>query len=89
MKIQRIGFYEELEQVFDHFPTYYIQILLGCCKAKFWREATFKPSPGKYHIVCIHQTLDANHLFIDYKKTYDLFRRKVLNNILIEFGISI
>jgi len=27
-------------------------------------------------------------LFIDFKKTYDLFRRKILNNILIEFGIN-
>jgi hypothetical protein len=26
--------------------------------------------------------------FIDFKKTYDLFRRKVLNKILIEFGIN-
>jgi len=30
-----------------------------------------------------------NQLFIDFKKGYDLFRRKVLNNILIEFGINI
>jgi len=27
-------------------------------------------------------------LFIDFKKIYDLFRKKVLNNILIEFGIN-
>ena len=26
---------------------------------------------------------------LDFKKTYDLFRWKVLNNILIEFGINI
>jgi len=32
------NFCEEFEQVFDHFPTYHIQILLGCCKAKFGRE---------------------------------------------------
>jgi hypothetical protein len=23
-----------------------------------------------------------------FKKTYDIFRRKILNNILVEFGIS-
>ena len=27
-------------------------------------------------------------IFIDFKKTYDLFRRKDLNNIIIEFGIN-
>jgi hypothetical protein len=29
-----------------------------------------------------------HQLFIDFKKTYDLFRSKVLNNIFIEFGIN-
>jgi len=27
-------------------------------------------------------------LFIDFKKPYDLFRRKVFINIVIEFGIN-
>jgi hypothetical protein len=74
-----------------------MQILLGCCKAKYGREDTFKPTAGKDHIVRIHQTLEkmreykgtVHQLFIDFKKTYDLFRRKALNNILIEFGINI
>jgi hypothetical protein len=29
-----------------------------------------------------------HQLFIDFKKAYDSFRREVLYNILIEFGIS-
>ena len=29
----------------------------------------------------------AHHLFIDFKKPYDSFRREVIYNILIEFGI--
>jgi len=90
------NFYEELEQVFDHFPTYNMQILLGCCKEKFGREDRFKPTTGIDHIVWIHQTLEkkweckgtVHQLFKDFKKTYDLFRKKVLTNILIEFGIN-
>ena len=32
------SFYEELEQVFDHFPKYHIKILLGDFNAKVGRE---------------------------------------------------
>ena len=32
------SFYEELEQVFDHFPKYHIKIPLGDFKAKVGRE---------------------------------------------------
>jgi hypothetical protein len=49
------------------------------------------------HIFCILQILEkkweynkaAHQLFIDFKKAYDSFRREVLYNILIEFGIPI
>jgi hypothetical protein len=40
------SFYEELEQVFDHFPKYHIKILLGDFNAKLWREDIFKPTFG-------------------------------------------
>jgi hypothetical protein len=36
--------YEELEQVFCHFPKYYMKILLGEFDAKLGREDTFKPT---------------------------------------------
>jgi hypothetical protein len=39
-------FYEELEQVFDHFPWYPMEILLGDCNAKVGREDIFKPKIG-------------------------------------------
>jgi hypothetical protein len=40
------SFYEELEQVFDHFPKYHMKILLGDFNAKLWREDIFKPTIG-------------------------------------------
>ena len=39
-------YYEELEQVFDHFPKYHMQILLGDFNAKVGRENIFKPTIG-------------------------------------------
>jgi len=45
------NFYEELEEVFNHFPTDNMQILLGCCKEKFGTEDKFKPTSGKVHRV--------------------------------------
>jgi hypothetical protein len=42
--------YEELEEMFDHFRTYHMQIMFGCCKAKFGREDKFKLIIGKDHI---------------------------------------
>jgi hypothetical protein len=40
------SFYEELEQVFDQFPRYHIQILLGDLNAKVGREDILKPIIG-------------------------------------------
>ena len=37
------SFYEELEQVFVHFPKYHTKILLGDFNAKFAREDIFEP----------------------------------------------
>ena len=38
--------YQELEQVFDHFPKYHMKNLLGYFKAKAEREKIFKPTIG-------------------------------------------
>jgi hypothetical protein len=38
------SFYEELEEVFDHFPEYHMKILLGDFNAKVGREDTLKPT---------------------------------------------
>ena len=40
-------FYEELEQVFDHFPEYHINILVGEFNTKVGRENIFKPTARK------------------------------------------
>jgi len=36
------SFYEELEQVFDNFPTYHMKIMSGDFNAKLGREEIFK-----------------------------------------------
>jgi exonuclease III len=40
------SFYEELEEVFDHFPKYHMKILLEDFNAKVGREDIFKPTIG-------------------------------------------
>ena len=40
------SFYEELEQVFDHFPKYNMKILLGEFNTKVGRENSFKLTIG-------------------------------------------
>jgi hypothetical protein len=44
--VSKDSVYEKLEHVFDHFPKYYMQILLGDYNAKLGREDTFKPTIG-------------------------------------------
>ena len=40
------SFYDELEQVFDHFPKYHMKIILGDFNAKVGRESILKPTIG-------------------------------------------
>ena len=40
------SFYEELEQVFDHFPKYHMKMLLGDFNAKVGRENIFNATIG-------------------------------------------
>ena len=41
------SFYEELEQLFHHFPKYHMKMLLGYFNAKVGRENIFKPTIGQ------------------------------------------
>jgi len=45
--VSKDSFYEELEQVFDHFPKYHMKILLGDFNEKVGRENIFKPTIGQ------------------------------------------
>jgi len=47
----------ELEQVFDHFPKYHMEITLGDFNAKVRRENIFKPTIGN---LSLHQDSNAN-----------------------------
>ena len=51
------SFYEELKQVFDQFPKYHMQMLLGDFNAKVGRENIFKPTIGQKRI---HQDSNDN-----------------------------
>ena len=51
------SFYEELEQVFYHFPNYRMKILLGDFNAKVGRENIFKPTIGNANL---HQDSNDN-----------------------------
>jgi len=44
---QKIVFYEELEQLFDHFPKQHMKMLLGDFNVKVERENIFKPTIGQ------------------------------------------
>ena len=54
------SFYEELEEVFDHFPKYYMKILVGDFNAKLGKEDIFKPITGQESL---HQ--DSNVMGLD------------------------
>ena len=51
IEVSEDSFYEELEEVFDHFPKYHMKILLGDFNAKVGRENIFKPIIGQE---CLH-----------------------------------
>jgi len=51
------SFYEELEQVFDHFPKYHMKMLLKEFNAKVGRDNMFKPTIGQESL---HQDSNEN-----------------------------
>ena len=51
------SFYEELEQIFYHFPKYHMKIILGDFYAKVGKENIFKPTIGNGSL---HQDSNGN-----------------------------
>ena len=47
------SFYEQLEQVYDHFPKYHKKILLGDFNEKLGRENIFKPTIRVERVIII------------------------------------
>jgi hypothetical protein len=60
------SFYDELEQVFDHFPRYHIKILLVDFNAKVGRENIFKSTIGNENV---HQDRNDNGVRIENSST--------------------
>jgi hypothetical protein len=65
-------------------------------RKNYWRSLVWVLTTDKLLIFfCIHQILDrkwkynetVHQLFIDFKKSYDIVRKELLCNILIEFGV--
>ena len=70
------SFYEELEEVFDHFPKYYIKILLGDFNAKLGREDIFKPIIGQESL---HQDSNDNGLsLVNFATSKNLFFKSTM-----------
>jgi len=57
--VSKDNFYEELEQVFRHFPKYHMKILLGEFNAKVGIENIFKPTIGQENL---HQDNNDNRV---------------------------
>ena len=60
------NFYEELEEVFDHFPKYRMKMLLGDFNAKVGREDIFNP----IIITILMETLLSNYWLENILSTY-------------------
>jgi hypothetical protein len=52
---------DELEQVFNHFPNYYMIIILGDCTEKLGREDIFRPTMGNERL---YQDTNNNNVII-------------------------
>jgi len=70
------SFYEELEQVFDHFPKYHMKILLGDFNAKVGRENIFKPTIGNESL---HQDSKNNGVkIVNFATSKNLFVKSIM-----------
>jgi hypothetical protein len=68
--IMKDMFYEELENVFDIFPKYHMEILLGDFIAKVGSEDIFKPTTGNESL---HEIINDNLVRIVNVITFKMF----------------
>ena len=69
-------FYEEVEEVFDRFPKYYMKILLGYFNAKLGREDMFKPIIGQESL---HQDSNDNGVrLVNFVTSKNLFVKSTM-----------
>ena len=61
------SFYEEFEQVFDHFPKLHMKIVLGHFNAKVGRENIFNPTTGNESL---HQDSNDNGVSLSHQKIW-------------------
>jgi hypothetical protein len=69
------SFYGELEHVFDKFPKYRMQILLGDFSAKVGREDIFKPTIGNESL---HEISNDNSFRVDLCHTENLTVKRTM-----------
>jgi len=82
--------YKILSNILPSWLTPYTKEIIGDHQWGFWWNGSTTD-----HTFCIHQIVETKweynkavyQLFIDFKEAYDSFRREVLCNILIEFGM--
>jgi hypothetical protein len=74
------SFYEELGCIFDKFPKYRIQILIGDCGAEVAREDIFKPTIGNGSL---HETSNGNGIrVVNFATSKNLEVRSVRSTLL-------
>ena len=74
--VSKDSLYEELQQVFDHFPEYNTKNLFGDFNAKVRREDIFKPTIGNESL---HQDSNANGVrIVNFAKSKNLVVKRMI-----------
>jgi hypothetical protein len=80
------SFYEELERVFDEFPTYHMKILLGDFNAKVVSKDIFKPTVGNESLYEINN--DNGVMLVNYATSKNLRVKNTNTTFLGQLQLS-